>query len=104
MNESTFDNVVDGGRVRRPPAPFLWLGAAGFAAVGTSILYGATPGLNCPLFAVGMSLLLWRFDADRGSLLRFYTIPSSPIRHARLQRFYADWAVALKQLAIPVFR
>ena len=66
MNESTFANVVDGGRVRRPPAPFLWLGAAGFAAVGTSILYGAKPGLNCPLFTVGMSLLLWRFDADRG--------------------------------------
>src|SRR5438477_1670534 len=38
------------------------------------------------------------FEADRGSLTRFYTIPASPTRHARLQRFYSSWLIALDKL------
>jgi uncharacterized protein (DUF885 family) len=39
-----------------------------------------------------------RFDADRGNLLRFYSIPSSPTRHARMKRFHTDWSAALAKL------
>jgi uncharacterized protein (DUF885 family) len=39
-----------------------------------------------------------RYDADRGSLLRTYTVPLSPTRTARLRKFHADWLAALKAL------
>ncbi|HXG10553.1 MAG TPA: DUF885 family protein [Gemmataceae bacterium] len=45
-----------------------------------------------------MRVVVERYEADRGSLNRFYTIPSSPTRHARLKRFYADWLAALQKL------
>lgn len=44
------------------------------------------------------AVVAW-FDADRGNLARFYTIPSSPTRVARLQRFYGDWQKALEKLS-----
>jgi uncharacterized protein (DUF885 family) len=40
--------------------------------------------------------VLQRFEADRGSLSRFYTISASPTRAARFKRFYTDWAVAVR--------
>ncbi len=39
-----------------------------------------------------------RFEADRGSLTRTYTVPMSPTRTARLRKFYSDWLAALKGL------
>jgi uncharacterized protein (DUF885 family) len=44
-----------------------------------------------------LAIVVQRFDADRGSLARFYTIPSSPTRLARFKRFYTDWAVAVRK-------
>src|SRR5262245_32317872 len=45
-----------------------------------------------------MDPVVRRYEADRGSLLRSYTIPSSPTRHARLKRFYASWHTDLQAL------
>lgn len=43
-----------------------------------------------------MSPLIERYSADRGKILRFYNIPSSPQRRARLRRFYAETKTALE--------
>lgn len=43
------------------------------------------------------AIVSW-FDADRGNLTRFYSIPVSPTRIARLQRFYGNWLKALEKL------
>src|SRR5262245_48045524 len=45
-----------------------------------------------------LRVVVQRFEADRGSLNRFYTIPVSPTRHARLKQFYSNWRAALAQL------
>jgi uncharacterized protein (DUF885 family) len=39
-----------------------------------------------------------RYEADQGNLNRWYNIPASPTRHARMNRFYAEWLAALKKL------
>lgn len=70
MNESTCDVAVQSERECRPLARYLWSSAAGLALVGTAILFGAKPGLNCPAFTFAMSALLWHFDADRGRAWR----------------------------------
>jgi len=43
----------------------------------------------------GLARVLRRFEADLGSLSRFYTVASSPNRRARLQRHYASWRSAI---------
>jgi uncharacterized protein (DUF885 family) len=42
--------------------------------------------------------VLRHIEADRGNLLRFYPLSSSPTRQARLQHFYQDWSAALAKL------
>lgn len=39
-----------------------------------------------------------RYLADRGSLLRFYTVESSPVRRAKLQRFYGEGLAMLGKM------
>ncbi len=39
-----------------------------------------------------------RYVADRGSLNRFYTVPTSPVRRERMRRFYSEWLAALEHL------
>ncbi len=39
-----------------------------------------------------------RFQADRGSLQRFYTVESSPRRHARFEEFYRQWQASLSSI------
>src|SRR4051794_4072531 len=39
-----------------------------------------------------------RYDTDRASLTRTYPLVMSPTRHARLERFHAEWLAALKKL------
>jgi uncharacterized protein (DUF885 family) len=39
-----------------------------------------------------------RYEADRGSLQRTYTVPTSPTRHERMRRFHNDWLEALEKL------
>src|SRR5262245_46878983 len=39
-----------------------------------------------------------RYDTDRGNLLRLYTVPGSPARHARLKQFASAWLVELKEI------
>ncbi len=45
-----------------------------------------------------MRAAIERYAADRGSLLRFYTVESSPARRARLQQFYSDWLASLSRV------
>jgi uncharacterized protein (DUF885 family) len=45
-----------------------------------------------------MALVVTRFNADLGNLNRYYTIASSPTRHARLNRFFNDWSTALQKV------
>src|SRR5262249_18941819 len=45
-----------------------------------------------------MQGVVQRYEIDRASLNRFYTIPGSPTRHARLRRFPAGWLAALQKL------
>ncbi len=45
-----------------------------------------------------MRAVVLRFDEDRGSLNRFYTISLSPVRQARMRLFYDDWLKALSTL------
>jgi hypothetical protein len=42
--------------------------------------------------------LLVNYEADRGSLYRFYTIPNSPERRERFKTFYTDYLTKLQQL------
>jgi uncharacterized protein (DUF885 family) len=42
--------------------------------------------------------LIIRFDADEGSLTRFYTIQNSPERRERLRTFYKEYLAQLEQL------
>jgi uncharacterized protein (DUF885 family) len=39
-----------------------------------------------------------RYLADRGSLLRFYTVESSAARRAKLQEFYSEWLATLGKM------
>ncbi|MBI3473406.1 MAG: DUF885 family protein [Candidatus Solibacter usitatus] len=39
-----------------------------------------------------------RYVADRGSLLRFYTVEGSPTRQNRLKQFYAEWLATIARL------
>src|SRR3954451_17353639 len=39
-----------------------------------------------------------RYEADRDSLQRTYTAPTSPTRRERLRHFHNDWLTALKKL------
>jgi uncharacterized protein (DUF885 family) len=45
-----------------------------------------------------MRPVIERYAADRGSLLRFHTIESSPTRRAKLRRFYDDWLASLSRM------
>jgi uncharacterized protein (DUF885 family) len=47
-----------------------------------------------------VKLLAQRYAADRGSLGRFYNVPASPNRYARLRKFSSDWQAALEKLDI----
>lgn len=38
-----------------------------------------------------------RYETDRATLLRTYPVPASPMRYARLARFYQSWRTALDQ-------
>lgn len=42
--------------------------------------------------------MIERFQTDRGSLLRFYTVESSPRRRARFDQFHREWLATLDQL------
>lgn len=44
-----------------------------------------------------------QFEADRGSLMRFYTIANSPERRERLKQFYTDYLNRLEQLPFETF-
>src|SRR5215207_3672402 len=44
------------------------------------------------------AIVVRRYDADRGNLLRLYTVPGSPARYARLKQFASAWLVELKEL------
>src|SRR5262249_19735701 len=39
-----------------------------------------------------------RYEADRGSLQRTYTVPTSPTRRERMRRFHSDWLEALEKV------
>ena len=39
-----------------------------------------------------------RFTADRGNLLRYYSIELAPARYKRLKRFYAEWLARIEEL------
>jgi uncharacterized protein (DUF885 family) len=45
-----------------------------------------------------MAIVVTRFNADLANLTRFYTIASSPTRHARMTHFFNDWAQALRKV------
>ncbi len=45
-----------------------------------------------------MQAVVRRYEADRGSLSRTYSVPASPTRHARMKRFHAEWLDALEKL------
>ncbi len=45
-----------------------------------------------------MRALVEQFDADFGSLSRFYSVPSSKSRHERLTAYYAEWATKLEEI------
>jgi hypothetical protein len=45
-----------------------------------------------------MRAAIERYVADRGCLVRFYTVEASPTRHARLKQFYHDWLTTLAKL------
>ena len=42
--------------------------------------------------------LVSRYRLDRGAILRFYVIPGSPTRRARLQTFYHAWLDTLRNV------
>src|SRR5207249_4696948 len=45
-----------------------------------------------------MRLVVQRYEADRGSLNRLYTVSASRSRQARMRRYYAGWLTALREL------
>ena len=45
-----------------------------------------------------MRAVAQRYQADRGNLTRYYSVPLSPAYYARFKLFYTDWLTALKQL------
>src|SRR5262245_8251372 len=45
-----------------------------------------------------MADVVRRYEADRGSLQRTYTVPTSPTRRERMLRFHNDWLNALEKL------
>jgi uncharacterized protein (DUF885 family) len=45
-----------------------------------------------------MADVVRRYEADRGSLQRTYTVPTSPMRRERMRRFHSDWLEALEKL------
>ncbi|MCS6973050.1 MAG: DUF885 domain-containing protein [Cyclobacteriaceae bacterium] len=47
--------------------------------------------------------LMVNFEADRGSLMRFYTIQNSPERRERFRQFYTDYLKRLEQLPFESF-
>lgn len=47
--------------------------------------------------------LMVHFEADRGSLMRFYSIQNSPERRERLKQFYTDYLKRLEQLPFENF-
>ncbi len=47
--------------------------------------------------------LMVNFEADRGSLMRFYTVANSPERRERFKQFYTDYLRRLDQLPFETF-
>jgi hypothetical protein len=47
--------------------------------------------------------LITQYEADRGSLQRFYFVQGSPERRERLTEFYKDYLVRLQQLPFESF-
>src|SRR5262245_2925841 len=45
-----------------------------------------------------MADVVRRYEADRGSLQRTYTMPSSPPRIYRMKRFHTSWSDAIKKI------
>src|SRR5262245_66010353 len=45
-----------------------------------------------------MADVVRRYEADRGSLQRTYTVPTSSTRRERMRRFHTDWLEALEKL------
>jgi hypothetical protein len=47
--------------------------------------------------------LITQYEADRGSLQRFYFVPGSPERRERFNQFYKDYLSRLQQLPFESF-
>ncbi|HVG18025.1 MAG TPA: DUF885 family protein [Blastocatellia bacterium] len=45
-----------------------------------------------------MRLMIERYVADRGSLSRFYTAETSPVRYARMKQFYGEWLSTIGEI------
>ncbi|MGE0129534.1 MAG: DUF885 family protein [Blastocatellales bacterium] len=48
--------------------------------------------------------LIERYVADRGSLARFYTVESSPLRREKMQGLYKTWLAALGKMSFDTLR
>jgi uncharacterized protein (DUF885 family) len=45
-----------------------------------------------------MRAVIERYTSDRGSLNRFYTVPNSEARRAKMTKFYADWLAEITRM------
>ena len=69
---------------------------------------GYRPGMSAGLFVLLLAAAplgvpasvgaLTRYEEDRSALMRRYDIPLSPVRRARLERFYQGWLDALADM------
>ncbi len=67
----------------------LWFTASAQVKAATDVYYQT--GKVQPLMA--------HYEADRGSLYRFYVVPNSPERRGRFKTFYKDYLAQLEQLS-----
>lgn len=65
---------------------------------GRSVASDAVDARALDLAGGEMRALIERYANDRGSLVRFYNIATSPERRARLKKFDTDWLAALEKL------
>src|SRR5665213_1049608 len=71
--------------------------AAGIVLILAFSFQGASPAeySNLDTSSSEMRPLIERYAVDRGNILRFYNIPASPERRARLRRFYDETKAAM---------
>lgn len=73
----------------------IWVSIFTFVSLLPTATFLVVPSRGSETAPVDMQVLIERYRSDRDSLMRRYDVPMSPVREARIKKFYEDWLATL---------